>query len=117
MSQKTLTVEDVLDIHERLLEGEPQYSIARNYAISQQSVSAIRTGKAWGHVTGVVFSPNDKRILDTVEVLEIDASLRAGVAAKRLATDYLVSEQAISNIKRGRNWAWLTGRTPIPRKK
>lgn len=51
-NQKVLTREDVEIINERLKNGEQGAVIARDFAVSQQSVSAIKTGATWSHVTG-----------------------------------------------------------------
>lgn len=47
-----LTSEQVLEIHRRAHAGELQSSIAAAYQISQMTVSAIKTGRLWVHVTG-----------------------------------------------------------------
>lgn len=52
MSAHVLTAEDVLVINERLQEGEKGAVIARDFAISQQSVSSIKTGETWNWLTG-----------------------------------------------------------------
>ena len=52
MSGPVLEPEDVLVINERLQRGEMGAVIARDFAVAQQSVSAIKTGKTWGRVTG-----------------------------------------------------------------
>lgn len=53
MAEKVLIEEDVLDILRRLEAGEPGARIARYYGVSQQSVSAIKCGATWAHVTGI----------------------------------------------------------------
>ena len=53
MSQKVLEAEDVEVIYSRLCNGDRGARIAEDFAISQQSVSAIKCGKSWGHVTGL----------------------------------------------------------------
>ncbi|MGZ4659640.1 MAG: hypothetical protein ACXVYB_00005 [Arthrobacter sp.] len=114
MSNAKLNAEDVLAIHERLLTGEPGSDIARDFAVSQQTVSAIRSGKSWGHVTGL--NPKDPRehnrrgVLTREQVLAISDSLRNNGRAYRLAKEYGVSPNTIYQIKVGQTWAWLTGR-------
>lgn len=116
MSDKVLTEEDVRLIHRALLDGEPQPALANEFGITQQSVSAIKTGAAWAHVTGVVHKPTAKSQLTVEDVLAIDTALRAGATGSSLAEDYAVSQETISNIKRGRNWTWVTGRPLIKRR-
>lgn len=52
MSNGVLTPEDVEVINERLQRGEKGAVIARDFAVSQQSISAIKTGDAWNWLTG-----------------------------------------------------------------
>lgn len=115
MTYAVLEAEDVEVIYARLLKGERGARIAQDFAISQQSVSAIKCGKAWGHVTGLG-EPLDPRahitraILTEEQVLEIDAALKAGTATQReLAQRYGVSDSTIFGIKTGQAWQWLTG--------
>lgn len=110
-----LDEEDVMVIFQRLQDGERGAVIARDFAISQQSVSAIKTGKVWGHVTGLG-EPLDPRSritnskLTEADVLVIDSRLRAGESVTPIAADYGVCYQTVRDIKLGISWAWLTGR-------
>lgn len=115
MGARVLEHEDVEVIWERLCAGERGARIARDFATSQQSISAIKCGKAWGHVTGLG-EPLDPRnrvtraILSEEQVLEIDGALKAGTATQReLARRYGVSDATIFGIKTGQTWQWLTG--------
>lgn len=47
-----LTAEDVEVINERLQNGEKGAAIARDFAVSQQSISSIKTGETWNWLTG-----------------------------------------------------------------
>jgi hypothetical protein len=114
MNQHVLTAEDVMVIHERLCLGHKGVDIARDFAVSQQTVSAIRTGECWGHVTGI--RPADPRahihraVLVEDQVLEVDTLLKAGVPVAEVARRFGVAYQTVSNIRHGISWAWLTGR-------
>lgn len=110
-----LDPDDVLAIHEALQAGESQPSLARDFGVTQQTISAINTGAAWGEITGRTLLTSAKAQLTVEDVIAIDAALREGVPGKVIAEDYAVTEQAISNIKRGRNWTWVTGRPAIRR--
>ena len=122
MADKQLTVEDVVVIHERLTLGHKGVDIARDFAVSQQAVSAIRTGDNWGHVTGI--RPSDPRahthrgILSEDQVLAVDSLLKEGVPVAVLARSFGVAYQTIYAIRLGTSWAWLTGRAEVkPRKR
>ena len=112
MADKRLTEADVRIIHEALLDGESQPILAIEFGVTQQSISAIHTGKAWGHVTGKALVPTRRAKLTVEDVEAIDDALREGVPGRVLAEDYAISIQAISNIKCGRDWSWVTGRSP-----
>jgi hypothetical protein len=105
-----LSEDDVLFIHAALRDGETQPALAADFGVTQQTISAINTGKAWGEITGRTLLTSAKAQLTVEDVRAIDVALRAGVPGRIIAEDYCVSEQAISNIKRGRNWTWITGR-------
>lgn len=47
-----LTAEDALVIYERAQAGERQSAIARDFAVSEATVSAIKCGYYWNDVTG-----------------------------------------------------------------
>ena len=121
MSGHVLTREDVEVIHARLLRGERGAVIARDFAVSQQIVSSIRTGQNWSHVTGI--RPGNPRPhtqrgpLSRDQVLEIDSRLRAGDEVAELARSYGVSYQTIYAIRLGTTWAWLTGRAVLKQKR
>jgi DNA-binding XRE family transcriptional regulator len=112
VKDRVLTEDDVRFIYQALRDGESQVLLARDFDVTQQSISAINTGKAWAHVTGQVFVPTSKRKLTVDDVLAIDAGIRAGIKNQQLADEFDVSNQIISNIRRGRDWTWVTGRIP-----
>lgn len=121
MINTRLTAEDVLAIHSRLLDGDSGVSIARDFGVSQQTVSSIRTGECWGNVTGL--SPRTpgehtgRGKLSRPDVLAISEELRRGARAIDLAKQYGVSHNTIYLIRTGRIWAWLTGRPVCERTK
>lgn len=114
MTGTELTREDVEIIYARLQSGERGAAIARDFAVSQQAVSAIRTGENWGHVTGL--KPGDPRAhthrgtLTRDQVLAVDQLLKEGVEVTVLARSFGVTYQTIYAIRLGTSWAWLTGR-------
>lgn len=110
---KALNKDQVLDIYERILDGEPGPSIALDYGISQQSVSAIGSGRNWGTVTGASFNPGPRTTLTEDNVREIDTLLQDGYSTKELAAMYGVSLHTIREIRSGRRWFNVTGRDSI----
>lgn len=120
MTYKVLDVEDVKAIYARILQGDRGTVIARDFAISQQTVSGIKRGKHWGEITGLrePCAPQEKTagfaILTKDQVLAIDRALREGTKCAPLSRQYGVCYTTISYIKHGITWAWLTGR---PQKK
>jgi len=117
VKDRVLTEDDVLFIYEALQDGEAQAILARDFDITQQSVSAIWTGRTWSDVTGKVLQESHRCKLTVDDVLAIDTALRAGAKNVDLAREFSVSNQLISNIRRGRDWTWVTGRTPKRRTK
>jgi len=113
---RILSESDVLIIVEAVEDGEAQALLASDFGVSQQVISEIMTGKSWGHVTGRVLKTSARCKLTVEDVMAIDAAMKAGVNNRTIAADYAVSEQAISNIRCGRNWGSLTGRTPRRRR-
>ncbi|MFO8039896.1 MAG: HNH endonuclease [Sodalinema sp.] len=49
-SSAKLSETDVLDIYERLRNGEPVGEIAKFYGVNHSNISAIKSGKSWGHL-------------------------------------------------------------------
>jgi len=108
-----LSRDQVLDIYERILDGEAGPSIADDYGISQQSVSAIGTGRNWSSVTGASFNPGPRSPLTDDQVLEIDGLLRDGYSVRDLAGMYGASFNTIREIRSGRRWFNVTGRPSL----
>lgn len=115
MSNTVLIPGDVLAILERLAAGDSGVEIARDFGVSQQTVSSIKTGECWGHVTGMAprtaGEHSNRGKLTRSEVLAIDAALREGVRPVELARRYGVAHTTIYSLRLGHTWAWLTGRT------
>lgn len=55
-----LTIEQVRHIQRRLVAGERQQDIAKVFGVGQMTVSDIKTGRTWSHVTGI--KPVTKKI-------------------------------------------------------
>jgi hypothetical protein len=108
-----LTREDVEVIWERLQDGEAGYTIAQDFAVAQQTVSAINTGRSWTEVTGLqgpVFDNKHKSKLEPKDVLRIVELIDSGVRTGEIAKIFDVTPAAISQIKSGATWSHVTGR-------
>lgn len=116
MYESVLTEDDVRFIYQALLDGDSQVLLARDFDVTPQSISAIKTGRTWSHVTGQTLTETHRCKLTVDDVLAIDTALRAGAKNIDLAREFSVSNQLISNIRRGRDWTWVTGRTPNKRR-
>lgn len=112
-----LTPEDAMAIYRGVQAGELQQTLADEFEVTQRTISSIATGQTWSHVTGHKFRPSSKRQLTEDDVLAIDSALRAGATNAALAEEFCVTNQLISNIRRGRNWTAITGRTATRRNK
>lgn len=115
MTYQTLTPDDALLIYKDLQAGESQQALAIDFGVSQQTISAIKTGNAWGAVTGArgPLSPwarVTQAVLTEDDVMAIDRALREGTKCTPLAAHYGVTYNSISHIKHGTTWGWLTGR-------
>lgn len=115
MSQHILLPEDVEVIWERLQAGESGRLIAQDFAVAQQTVSAINTGKIWNSVTHLVEPPppdanKHRSKLTRTDALEIDRLIDEGLGTTAIASLYDVSCSAISQIKSGKTWSDVTGR-------
>lgn len=105
--------EDVEVIHERLNAGERSTTIARDFCVSQQTISAIKRGQLWGHVTGRPQLTRATRIhysLTEAQVRQIDEELRRGDSCRVVAQRYGVTYTVVYNIKIGKTWGHVTGR-------
>lgn len=49
--KSSLTEDDVRQIKKRLEEGEAQWRIGESFGVSQMTISRIKTGKTWTHLT------------------------------------------------------------------
>lgn len=51
--QAKLTDEEVLEILQMLDAGVPQWKIAEKFNVDRTTISAIKTGRSWSHLTGI----------------------------------------------------------------
>lgn len=104
---------DVLAIFDRIQAGDKNVDIARDFAVSEQTISGIKTGQIWSRITGVRYEPRKRaprNVLSDEQVLEVDAGLRRGDTVKELASRFGVTRSVIYNIAIGKTRGQLTGR-------
>ena len=97
-----LTAKQVLEIYS---DPRRQVDIAKDYGVLQGTVSRIKLGRGWAHVTGAKHRPK-KRRLTPKKVLAIYRSPRP---YKELAQAHSVNSVTIGDIKNGKTWAHVTG--------
>lgn len=91
----------------------PTKIIAAEYGCLAVTVNNIKSGKQWSYVTGKKFvgaprvSANGSACALTED--QVLAIVKDGRNNTQIARDYPVSRLAISLIKRGERWGWLTG--------
>lgn len=84
---------------------ENQYDLAKKFSITQSTVSAIKTGKTWFHITGKNI-PSVKKRLSKEDILIISKSIEY---PETLADKYNVTKETIYNIRNGRSYSKTTG--------
>jgi hypothetical protein len=110
-----LTDAAVIHIYES---GDSGRSLAQRFGVSPGTIHLIRQGKIWTHITSQIApfkgqrrarargSEHGRAILSEADVLAICAQPER--TGRVLAAEYGVNESAISNIRTGKNWSWLT---------
>ena len=103
-----LTREDVLDIYERAHSGESQTEIAKDYAVSQATVSGIKLGsyhnETTGHARNRRLTPRQERMLDIYSAYWDDK-----LPVKEIAEKFGVSQGAVYDIRNGSTGRQITG--------
>lgn len=108
-----LIEDDVIAILDRIEAGGKNVDIAREFEVSEQTISGIRTGQCWSSVTGIEYKPRKRaprNVLTEEQVLEVDAELRRSITVNELAKRFGVTRSVIYNISIGKTHGRLTGR-------
>lgn len=112
-SQNYLSVlneEQVFEIVQLLQESKlTTYEIAARYSVNRATVTSIRMGKCWTHVTGgkIINHKRPSEKLNPDKVLEIRKMLNDGIPQKEIASKFGVVDSLISMINRGKIWGWV----------
>lgn len=112
MASTQLTDDDVMVIIDEIRKGGRgvQAQLAIDYAVTQQTISEIATGKSWSRVTGITWVKYSHAKITSETVLQIDAALRAGLSNLEISERFSLPAGTVSQIKNGKRWASVTGR-------
>lgn len=118
VSSSKLTDGDILEIKEMLINNVPYKEIMERFGIKSNTITAIRKGTTWSHLTG--FSKetyydkrkgyNEKSKLKPEDVLEIKYLLEEGILSiKDIAKQFCLGKTMVTNIFKGYIWSSITG--------
>ncbi len=102
-----LSVEQVVEIKQRLARGDAPKHIARDFGMSHRTIISIREGSSWAHVQveGFEIIPGrPRRRLTLDEVREIRIYLAEGKSYGEIAEIYGVGKTTVGQIARGQSW-------------
>jgi len=122
-AHRKLLDNEVLEIRRKLLEGQTQTYLMKEYGVSQGIISDIKLRKTYAHLDGkpldlvadrkrneaarIKIVRETNRKLSDEAVLKIRVKLSKGVLQKTLAKEYGVCTQTISNVKHRKTFAHL----------
>ena len=101
-----LTDAQAREILDRLRAGESGKALAREYGVAPSTISLMRNGKCWTHLTDAPIGKARK--LTESDVLTIKQRLADGDSLAGIARDFNVSAPAIRSIKMEKSWAHVT---------
>jgi len=100
-----LTEETVILICEMILDGKDNTYISKIFGVNKCTISNIRGGRIWRHITDVFdISKDAKRRVGkdgSIKVLEL---LGLGIQKEEIAKMFNVKERSIRNIRAGRTY-------------
>ena len=111
-----LTLSDVIHIKTEIYHGEENMKLASRYGVTGSTISNIRTGRTWNHITiqGPIVNiynraysqgtRNGMAKLNIKKVREIKVAIANGSSNPILAKQYGVTSDAISKIRTGKTW-------------
>lgn len=116
-NHSVLTPEDALVIYERAQAGERQSVIARDFVVSEATVSGIKCGYYWNDVTG------HERVRPLTEMQKLTLAIYSAYWDEKLpvpaiAKRFGVSRGMVYDIRNGTTRPEITGHPfPKPRKR
>lgn len=108
-----LTNNDVLAIMEKIKLGESIIEIAKEYGVSFQNVSMIKTGKTWSHLTGGAIEVNGRQCIKGAgnpssvsrdKAMQALKMLNNGDSVKDVVCATGLGKTTVTHIKMGRHW-------------
>lgn len=114
-----LTEKDVRQIYSLRLKGQKAEHIAKRFDLDPSTVGDILKGTHWRHMLGTKGCPTLKQLkaiktarapskLTTEQATEIKRRIKKGEPIKPLAREFGIAFQTVSDIKRGKSWAFIT---------
>jgi hypothetical protein len=83
---------------------ESDKKTAKRFGLGSATVSHIRTGKNWSHLTGIEREIIGTKKLCAAQVSEIKAALQQGKGVTELGREYGVTHNTIAKIRDGKTW-------------
>ena len=113
-----LSEADVRTIYAMRLQGQKGQHIAAHFDLDPSTVGDILNGIHWQHMLGTRGCPTLEQLqavktaraqskLTTEQAREIKARIKKGEPIKPLAREFGIAFQTVSDIKRGKSWAFL----------
>lgn len=99
-------------IVQRIQSGERCEDIAKDYGVSRQLISGIKSGRNWSSVTGIQVGASSRQKLNHEMVQLIFQRIQSGEKFKTIAADFNVCPGYISNINVGKYYSSITGIIP-----
>ena len=104
---------DVVDIAQRIRNGESITALAEEYGVCFQNISMIKRGKTWAHLTGGEIVVDGRKCIQgkgnpssitEEKAMEVMIMLRSGMRNKDVIAKSGVSGSTVVAIKMGRHW-------------
>ena len=112
VATSVLSEDEVLEIKEMLNNGISYNTISNMFLIGKTTVSNIRKGVIWSHITGFNeknYNYKSRNKLNENQVSEILKLINLNMTQHDIAKKFNVSDAAISRIKNGVRWSQVTG--------
>lgn len=114
-----LTRDQVSVIRQRILNGEDDLTISKDYGVTKTCINQIKRGNVWKDVlpdasqvkrfAGSKGSAHPYSKLNEEQVVEIREMLAQGRTGSEIARSYGVNKTVVSGIKLGKTWKHVTG--------
>lgn len=108
INHTNLTIEKVLEIDTLLKKGLTDLEISNIYDVKDYTISDIRRGKTWNHVTGRIYQKRNTKISSNI-ALEIFNMIKANYSIKSICELFNVNKDVVYNIRSGVTFSNITG--------